>query len=144
MLLSMTGYGEARYQSDALHLAVELRAVNNRYLKVILRAAEPYNLLEAEFEKVVRRIVRRGTLQVHLPSTARQRRPGLPHQRRSPCASYVRAGPGRRAASSSRRRPRSCCSARCWRCPAWSRSRAAAQFAFEEEWPLIEQVLAEA
>jgi uncharacterized protein (TIGR00255 family) len=62
----MTGYGEATYQSDALHLAIELRAVNNRYLKVSLRASEPYNLLEAEFEKVVRRVVRRGTIQVHL------------------------------------------------------------------------------
>jgi uncharacterized protein (TIGR00255 family) len=62
----MTGYGEADYQSDGLTLAVELRAVNNRYLKVTLRAAEPYNLLEAEFEKVVRRTVRRGTIQVHL------------------------------------------------------------------------------
>ncbi len=66
MLCSMTGYGEASYQSDALHLAIELRAVNNRYLKVSLRAGEPYNLLEPEFEKVVRRIVRRGTIQVHL------------------------------------------------------------------------------
>lgn len=62
----MTGYGEARYQSDALSLAIELRALNNRYLKVTLRAAEPYNLLESEFEKVVRRSVRRGTIQVHL------------------------------------------------------------------------------
>jgi uncharacterized protein (TIGR00255 family) len=62
----MTGYGEARYQSDALTLAIELRAVNNRYLKVTLRAPEPYNLLESEFEKVVRRQVRRGTLQIHL------------------------------------------------------------------------------
>jgi uncharacterized protein (TIGR00255 family) len=66
VLLSMTGYGEASYQSEALSLAVELRAVNNRYLKVTLRAAEPYNLLEPEFEKVVRRTVRRGTVQVHL------------------------------------------------------------------------------
>jgi uncharacterized protein (TIGR00255 family) len=62
----MTGYGEASYQSDTLQLAVELRAVNNRYLKVTLRAGEPYNLLEAEFEKVIRRVVRRGTIQVHL------------------------------------------------------------------------------
>lgn len=66
MLLSMTGYGEASYQSDTLTLAVELRALNNRYLKVSLRASEPYNLLEAEFEKVVRRRIKRGTLQVHL------------------------------------------------------------------------------
>ncbi len=66
MLFSMTGYGEANYQSDALSVAIELRAVNNRYLKVTLRAVEPYNLLEPELEKVVRRMVRRGTIQVHL------------------------------------------------------------------------------
>jgi protein translocase SecG subunit len=66
VLSSMTGYGEASYESDALQIAVELRAVNNRYLKVVLRAAEPYNLLESEIEKVIRRAVRRGTIQVHL------------------------------------------------------------------------------
>src|SRR6267378_1520473 len=62
----MTGYGEARYQSDALNLSLELRAVNNRYLKVTLRTTDPYHLLEPEFEKVIRRVVKRGTLQVHL------------------------------------------------------------------------------
>jgi uncharacterized protein (TIGR00255 family) len=66
VLLSMTGYGEARYQSDHLNVAIELRALNNRYLKVSVRAADPYHLLEPEFEKVIRRTVRRGTLQVHL------------------------------------------------------------------------------
>lgn len=66
MLLSMTGYGEARLQSEALNLAIELRSVNNRYLKLSLRATEPYNLLEAEVEKVIRRSVRRGTIQVTL------------------------------------------------------------------------------
>src|SRR5438270_6814197 len=62
----MTGYGEASYQSEVLSLAVELRALNNRYLKVSLRAPEPYNLLESEFEKVVRKTIKRGTLQIHL------------------------------------------------------------------------------
>jgi uncharacterized protein (TIGR00255 family) len=66
VLCSMTGYGEASYQTEDLHLTIELRSVNNRYLKVSLRANEPYNLLEAEFEKVIRRIIRRGTIQVHL------------------------------------------------------------------------------
>jgi uncharacterized protein (TIGR00255 family) len=65
VLLSMTGYGEARYQGDALTLSIELRALNNRYLKVSLRASDPYHLLESEFEKVIRRSVKRGTLQVH-------------------------------------------------------------------------------
>src|SRR5438552_10524201 len=62
----MTGYGEARHQSERLSLSIELRALNNRYLKVSLRASEPYNLLESEFEKVIRRTVRRGTVQVHV------------------------------------------------------------------------------
>ena len=66
MLLSMTGYGEADYQSDALTLGIELRALNNRYLKVTVRAPEPYYLLEPEFEKVIRKVVKRGTVQVHL------------------------------------------------------------------------------
>src|SRR5947209_12720656 len=64
MLLSMTGYGEANFQSDALVLGIELRALNNRYLKVSLRTTDPYHLLEPEFEKVIRRTVRRGTVQV--------------------------------------------------------------------------------
>lgn len=62
----MTGYGEARHQGDNLSLSIELRALNNRYLKVTVRATDPYHLLEAEFEKVIRRYIRRGTLQVHL------------------------------------------------------------------------------
>jgi uncharacterized protein (TIGR00255 family) len=66
VLLSMTGYADAHLQTDTLLVGVELRALNNRYLKVTLRASEPYHLLESEVEKVVRRSVRRGTLQVHL------------------------------------------------------------------------------
>jgi len=66
VLLSMTGYGEARYQGEPLALSVELRALNNRYLKVSLRAPDPYHLLEAEFEKVIRRTIKRGTIQIHL------------------------------------------------------------------------------
>src|SRR3954454_6331266 len=66
VLLSMTGFGEAHHQSDAINVSLELRALNNRYLKVSLRATEPYHILEPEFEKVIRKSVRRGTVQVHL------------------------------------------------------------------------------
>lgn len=47
-------------------VAIELRSVNNRYLKVSLRAPDSYQILEPEFEKVVRKLVRRGTVQVNL------------------------------------------------------------------------------
>jgi uncharacterized protein (TIGR00255 family) len=66
VLLSMTGYGESRQQGDQLSVAVELRALNNRYLKISLRAAEPYTRYEPEIEKILRRVVRRGTIQVLL------------------------------------------------------------------------------
>jgi uncharacterized protein (TIGR00255 family) len=62
----MTGFGEARHQTDALTVGVEVRAVNNRYLKVTVRGTDPYPMLEPELEKVVRRHVRRGTLLVHV------------------------------------------------------------------------------
>jgi uncharacterized protein (TIGR00255 family) len=62
----MTGFGEARFQSDSLTIAVEIRAVNNRYLKIVVRAAEPYNLFEPELDKLIRKTIRRGTLQVHV------------------------------------------------------------------------------
>ena len=66
MLLSMTGFGEARFQGADLSLSVEVRAVNNRYLKVSVRGSEPYPMLEPELEKVVRKYVRRGTVTVHV------------------------------------------------------------------------------
>ncbi len=66
MLLSMTGFGEARHQGDNLSVAVELRALNNRYLKISIRSSEPYNLLEPEIERVLRQSLRRGTIQVQL------------------------------------------------------------------------------
>lgn len=66
MLLSMTGFGEARFQSDKLSLAVEVRAVNNRHLKVSVRGSEPYPMLEPELEKIVRKYIRRGTILVHV------------------------------------------------------------------------------
>ena len=66
MLLSMTGFGEARTQTDTLAAAIEVRSVNNRHLKVTVRGTDPYPMLESELEKVVRRHVRRGTLLVHI------------------------------------------------------------------------------
>jgi uncharacterized protein (TIGR00255 family) len=62
----MTGFGESRFQSDALSLAVEVRAVNNRHLKVSVRGSEPYPMLEPELEKIVRKYIRRGTILVHV------------------------------------------------------------------------------
>jgi uncharacterized protein (TIGR00255 family) len=66
MLLSMTGFGEARWEGEGLALSIEVRTVNNRYLKVSVRGSEPYPMLEPELEKLVRKYVRRGTVTIHV------------------------------------------------------------------------------
>jgi uncharacterized protein (TIGR00255 family) len=74
MLLSMTGIGESRHQDDRMTVLVEVRAVNNRHLKLTVRATEPYAALEPEIERLVRETVRRGTVQLTL-RVDRPRRP---------------------------------------------------------------------
>lgn len=64
MLLSMTGYGDARIERAGLACGIEARSVNNRFLKVSVRTAERFATLEPEIEKVVRDSIRRGTVYV--------------------------------------------------------------------------------
>ena len=62
LLLSMTGFGEARLQDDRWTVTVEVRSVNNRHLKLNARISDPYGALEPEVERLVRESVRRGTV----------------------------------------------------------------------------------
>ena len=64
MLMSMTGFGEAHCQQDGLAVAVEVRAINNRYFKLSVRASEGYGGLEPLVEATLRKSIRRGTIQV--------------------------------------------------------------------------------
>lgn len=66
MLLSMTGFGEARHQDDQLSILAELRTVNNRHFKLSSRISDPYGALEGEVDRLVRQSVRRGTVQLTL------------------------------------------------------------------------------
>ena len=60
----MTGFGDARKQNDRLSIAVEIRAVNNRYLKISTKAPDAYASLEGKIEKLVRESITRGTVQI--------------------------------------------------------------------------------
>jgi uncharacterized protein (TIGR00255 family) len=62
----MTGFGEARGRDHRLSVHVEVRAVNNRYLKILTKSPEPYQPLEGEIERVVRDAISRGTVNVVL------------------------------------------------------------------------------
>src|SRR5436190_10434527 len=64
VLLSMTGFGDARFQDDRLSASVEVRAVNNRYLKISTKCSESYAALEGEIERIVRESISRGTVNV--------------------------------------------------------------------------------
>ncbi len=66
MLLSMTGFGEARTQEGGVTVAVELRTINSRYFKISYRSPEGYNSLEPQIEGLVRERIKRGTIQVTL------------------------------------------------------------------------------
>jgi uncharacterized protein (TIGR00255 family) len=66
LLLSMTGHGEAHRQFERLAVSVEVRAINSRYFKITYRGSEGYAALEANIENVVRKFIRRGTVQLNL------------------------------------------------------------------------------
>jgi uncharacterized protein (TIGR00255 family) len=66
MLLSMTGYGAGQAEKNGVNVMVEIRTVNNRYLKLHSRLPEGYAVLEPRIEETVRRHVRRGAVQLNL------------------------------------------------------------------------------
>jgi uncharacterized protein (TIGR00255 family) len=66
VLISMTGFGEARSQTEGLAVAVEVRTINSRHFKLSYRASEGYSALEPEVEGVARETIRRGTVQLNL------------------------------------------------------------------------------
>ena len=69
MALSMTGCGEAVATDGASTCRIEVRCVNNRFLKFSLRSREGFSLLESQIESAVRRRVRRGAVQLTLDVT---------------------------------------------------------------------------
>lgn len=64
MLLSMTGQGQGRRHHGASEISVEMRAVNNRHLKIQLRTSEGLGQLEPQIESLLRGKLHRGSLQV--------------------------------------------------------------------------------
>jgi uncharacterized protein (TIGR00255 family) len=68
----MTGFGDAHRSENGVAYAVELRSLNNRYLKVTVRLPEELLGLEPELESAVRQQVSRGsvTLTVHFKDTS--------------------------------------------------------------------------
>ena len=66
MLLSMTGQGAASATANGVTVTVEMRAVNNRHLKINLRSPDSLITLESLVEKQIRACVGRGTINVNI------------------------------------------------------------------------------
>lgn len=62
MILSMTGFGSAQHLDRGISYSVEVRSVNNRYLKLSVKLPELFQSAEAEIERLLRSRLSRGTV----------------------------------------------------------------------------------
>jgi uncharacterized protein (TIGR00255 family) len=62
----MTGFGSAVYKEEGISVSVELKTVNNRYLKLSLKLTEGYGALESRIESLLRSALERGTINAHI------------------------------------------------------------------------------
>ena len=62
MINSMTGYGEAQGEVNGVSYLVEIKTVNHRYFKVIIRLPEPVAFIEEDVDKLLRNNMSRGTV----------------------------------------------------------------------------------
>ena len=66
MLQSMTGYGDAVTERDGISVSVEIRSINNRFLKISPRFSEPLGALELQVEDEIRKMISRGSVTVNV------------------------------------------------------------------------------
>lgn len=62
----MTGHGQAHTRHGDLAIDVEIRTVNNRYLKVISKVSESASAIEPQIESIVREFLKRGSVSVSI------------------------------------------------------------------------------
>lgn len=62
MIVSMTGFGDATGERDGTHYAVEIRSLNNRFFKSIIKLPENVSGLEPELESMLRERLGRGSI----------------------------------------------------------------------------------
>lgn len=58
----MTGFGDAASQREGVHYFVEVRSLNSKYFKAVIRLPDAFQGLEAEMEAALRRRLARGTV----------------------------------------------------------------------------------
>ncbi|MEO0511523.1 MAG: YicC/YloC family endoribonuclease [Planctomycetota bacterium] len=69
MIRSMTGYGEASSHVGDVHYFLEVRSLNSKYFKTLIRMPDEFQGLEAEIESRLRARVARGSITVKAACT---------------------------------------------------------------------------
>lgn len=62
MIVSMTGYGAAQLEDGAVGYSLEIRSVNNRFLKLSVRLPDSLQFAEPEIERLIRSRISRGSV----------------------------------------------------------------------------------
>src|SRR5688500_9914822 len=62
MIVSMTGFGDATAERNGTHYAVEIRSLNNRFFKPVIKLPENVSGLEPELEVMLREALGRGSI----------------------------------------------------------------------------------
>ena len=66
MIRSMTGFGSAVHETEAVRAGVSARSLNHRYLDVTVHVPRRLQPLEVEIKDAVGRVVRRGRVEISL------------------------------------------------------------------------------
>src|ERR1043166_993278 len=62
MIVSMTGFGDATTERSGTHYSVEIRSLNNRFFKPVIKLPENIQGMEPEIETVLREKLVRGSI----------------------------------------------------------------------------------
>ena len=66
MIKSMTGFGRAELKDDEKSILVEIRTVNNKYLKINTKIPDSFQRVEDRIEKLLKKELFRGTVNLTL------------------------------------------------------------------------------
>src|SRR4051812_37353871 len=62
MIVSMTGFGDASTEREGVHYSVEIRSLNNRFFKAVIKLPDNVSGLEPELETILREHLGRGSI----------------------------------------------------------------------------------
>ena len=75
MIKSMTGFGRAELKDEVKTITVEIRSLNNKYLKVNVKVPESLMGFEERIEKLLRKELLRGTINLTLEHKTSEQEP---------------------------------------------------------------------